>query len=57
MKLLQLVHQGLVKPRGKLFSFCEQDVYGQLKQKQNSLTWVLACEIYIEIKTALFFER
>ena len=57
MKLLQLVHQGLVKPRGKLFSFCEQDVYGQLKQKQNSLTWVLACEIYIETKTALFFER
>ena len=43
MKLLQLVDQGLVKPRGKLFSFCEQDVYGQLKQKQNSLTWVLAC--------------
>ena len=57
MKLLQLVDQGLVNPRGKLFSFSEQYVYGQLKQKQNSLTWVLECWIHIEIKTALFFER
>ena len=36
MKLLQLVDQALLKPRGKLFSFCEQDVYGQ-KTKQFNL--------------------